>query len=173
MDAAREVRLLQLSLVQFADQYNLSANGLTSLLSLLGGALQRIGLLRQQEKFSRTMLLPTVPTNRWQNRADRLRAQLLDCEEFGGSFEGMRFYAMCPDPFCGKLHQLDDATRRLPASASLRCNRRLLSERTEWPLDEKYHGTPRPVWPQVRLTPEGELQPEPADSRSRWLSTPR
>jgi hypothetical protein len=145
VDTALEVRSLQLSLAQFAHRFDVSGNGQTALLTLLGEFLRRCGVLHNE---SPAVHLPTVPLRAWQNRSDRLRAQLLSSDDLdnGGHFDGLRFYAMCPEPRCGKMHALDPLTRHLPLDAALRCNRKLISERTEWPLDCHYHGTPRPRW---------------------------
>ena len=155
VNTALEVRSLQLSLAQFAHRFDVSGNGQTALLTLLGDFLRRCGVLHNEQRAAH---LPTVPLRAWQNRSDRLRAQLLSSDELdnGGHFDGLRFYAMCPEPACGKLHALDPLTRHLPSGATLRCDRKLLSERTEWPLDCEYHGTPRPCWTSIERSGEAE-----------------
>ena len=148
-DSGAQLRQFQLSLVQWADQYDVSGNGLTSLLTLTGRVLSAFGVLQDPAAAgapSRRAL--PVSMRQWQNRADRLRVNLLKSEELGGGghFRGLILFAMCPDPFCGKLHKLDPVTNHLPVDAQLRCDRRLFSERTEWPLNCELHGTPRPQW---------------------------
>lgn len=142
------LREYQLSLVQWSDRFDVSSNGVTALLGLTGQLLSELGLLQDA---SLARMVQTVPHRQWQNRADRLREQLLKrddgaAEGGGGRFHGLRLYAMCPDAACGKLYRLNERTRRLEIGHPRRCDRRLLSERTEWPLDCELHGTPRPVW---------------------------
>jgi hypothetical protein len=165
VDTALEVRSLQLSVAQFGHRYDLSGNGQTALLTLLGDFLRRCGVLHNER---RQVSLPTVPLRLWQNRSDRLRTQLLNSDDLGvGHFDGLRFYAMCPDTFCGKLHPLEAVTRHLPNGSSLRCDRKLISERTEWPLDCDYHGTPRPNWNTFKDT---DGKPEPVCGQPLTLS---
>jgi len=142
------MRQYQLSLVQWSDRFDVSSNGVTALLGLTGQLLSELGLLQDA---SLARLVQTVPHRQWQNRADRLREQLLKrengaAEGGGGRFDGLRFYAMCPDAACGKLYRLNERTRRKEIGDPRRCDRRLFSERTEWPQDCELHGTPRPVW---------------------------
>jgi len=165
VNTALEVRSLQLSLTQFAHRFDVSGNGQTALLTLLGDFLRRCGVLHNEQSAAH---IPTVPLRAWQNRSDRLRTTLLSSDDLpNGQLDGLRFYAMCPDPSCGKLHALDPLTRHLPSGATLRCDRKLISERTEWPLDSVYHGTPRPRWEALRDT---NGQPEPVCGRPLTLS---